>query len=115
VSEARIDRLEEDMHEIRAVLGRLEPMINRIEATLPLVRNGLHLPGRQAYEMVNLVPELTGLLLLVRRQTNYRVRDPIGEGEGGALGGKSPEYAPRRRVEQAITQTVLDSDPARQW
>jgi hypothetical protein len=35
MSEARIDRLEEDMHEIRAVLGRLEPMINRIDAQLP--------------------------------------------------------------------------------
>jgi hypothetical protein len=35
VSEARIERLEEDIHEIRAVLGRLEPMINRIDAQLP--------------------------------------------------------------------------------
>jgi lipoate synthase len=35
MSEARVDRLEEDMHEIRAVLGRLEPMINRIDAQLP--------------------------------------------------------------------------------
>jgi hypothetical protein len=35
MSEARIDRIEEDVHEIRAVLSRLEPMITRIDATLP--------------------------------------------------------------------------------
>lgn len=35
MSEARIDRLEEDIREIRATLARLEPMIIRIDATLP--------------------------------------------------------------------------------
>jgi hypothetical protein len=35
MSEARVDRLEEDMREIRATLARLEPMISRIDAVLP--------------------------------------------------------------------------------
>ena len=35
MSEARIGRLEEDMHEIRASLARLEPMLAGINASLP--------------------------------------------------------------------------------
>ena len=35
MSEARIELLEEDVHEIRAALGRLEPLIIGINATLP--------------------------------------------------------------------------------
>jgi hypothetical protein len=35
MSEARIDRLEEDIHDIKASLARLEPMIIRIDAILP--------------------------------------------------------------------------------
>jgi hypothetical protein len=37
MSEARIDRLEEDMREIRTTLARLEPMITRIDAVMPLL------------------------------------------------------------------------------
>jgi len=33
--EMRVARLEGDMQEIKAILGRLEPMIIRIDATLP--------------------------------------------------------------------------------
>jgi hypothetical protein len=35
MSEARIDRLDEDIRDIKATLARLEPMIIRIDATLP--------------------------------------------------------------------------------
>lgn len=35
MSEARIDRLEDDIREIKGTLARLEPMIIRIDATLP--------------------------------------------------------------------------------
>jgi hypothetical protein len=35
MSEARIDRLDEDVRDIKATLARLEPLIIRIDATLP--------------------------------------------------------------------------------
>jgi len=33
--EARVARLEQDMQEVKAVLGRIEPLIIRIDATMP--------------------------------------------------------------------------------
>jgi len=33
--EARVARLEQDMHEVKAVLTRIEPLIIRIDATMP--------------------------------------------------------------------------------
>jgi hypothetical protein len=35
MSEARIDRLDEDIRGIKATLARLEPIVIRIDATLP--------------------------------------------------------------------------------
>jgi hypothetical protein len=46
MSEARIDRLDEDIRDIKATLARLEPMVIRIDATLPHVATKAELaPG----------------------------------------------------------------------
>jgi hypothetical protein len=39
MSEARVDRLEADIRDIKGILARLEPMIIRIDATLPSLAN----------------------------------------------------------------------------
>jgi hypothetical protein len=58
MSEARIGHLEEDVHEIRAVLGRLEPVIIRIDAVLP------HLATKA--ELADLRTEMTAGLAALR-------------------------------------------------
>ena len=52
VMEARVSRLEEDMRDVRATLSRLEPMIVRIDATMP------HLARRS--DLADLRTELKG-------------------------------------------------------
>jgi hypothetical protein len=49
VTEFRLDRLESDVRDIKATLGRLEPLINRIDATLPFLATKAELadkPGK---------------------------------------------------------------------
>jgi len=61
--EGRLDRLEEDVREIKATLVRLEPMINRIDATLPFLATKVELANLRTEVLTELARKPTQLYL----------------------------------------------------
>ena len=71
VMDARVTRLEDDMRDVRAILARLEPMIVRIDATMPFLAKASDLSDLRTElkgDMASLRTELKGDMASLRTE-----------------------------------------------